>query len=293
MEPKLLTYDPFAQTKNTSLILEGGGFRGIYTAGILDRFLEEGLHFPYTIGVSMGAIVGVNYIAKQPGRMVNWCAKYIQDKKYMSFNNLLKEGNFFSHDYGYNRAPRRFFPFDFKEYYSAPGKFYFTTTDVETGQPKYFEKLEEEVINLTLATSSLPVMSKFMEIQGRHYLDGGISDAIPIHKAEEENDKHVIILTRGKGYRKKAYKNNQLVERYYKNYPNLLRAFETRNTIYNNTLDYIDQLEKDGKAFVYRVNDDADTSMIQRDPNILWHNYNYGYSQADVRMNELKEFLKK
>lgn len=279
--------------KDTSLILEGGGFRGIYAAGVLDRFLEEDLVFPYSIGVSMGAVIGVNYIARQPKRMIDWCAKYISDKRYMSVSNLIKEGNFFSHGYGFNQSPRRFFPFDFKTYYNAPEKFYFTTTDVKTGLPKYFEKMDEEVINLTLATSALPMISKFVNIKGENYLDGGISDAIPIKKAiEDGNKKHVIVLTRGKDYRKKPYKGNQLVNRYYKNYPHLLKAFETRNTIYNNTLDFIDQLEADGKAFVFRTNDDADTAMIQRDSNVLRHNYNYGYSQADVRINDLKTFLK-
>lgn len=290
----LLKKPRFELTKDTALILEGGGFRGISTAGILDRFLEEEIHFPYNIGVSMGAIIGMCYVADQHRRVIDWCSKYIPDKKYMSFNNLIKEGNFFSHDYGFNREARRYIPFDFKNFYNAPDKFFFTTTDVNTGLPRYFEKREDDVVKLSLATSALPAMSRFIPIQNGLYLDGGISDAIPILKPlEDGNKKLVVVLTRQKGYRKGPYKENLLGNFMYKNYPNLLKAFEQRNEAYNSTLDLIDKLEKEGKAFVFYTNDDADSVMIQRDPEVLRHNYQYGYSQADVRMDEFKEFLKK
>lgn len=286
--------DRFKKAGHTALVLEGGGFRGVYTAGILDRFLEEDIHFPHITGVSMGAINGVNYLTDQYQRTLNWCLRYAPDRKYMGFYNLMREGNFFSHDYGFNRAARRFTPFDFKRYYSAPEKFYYTTTDVTTGKAKYFEKMEDDVILLSQATTAVPMMSKFIKVQGGYYLDGGVSDAVPLVKPQEDGyDRLVYVLTRPKGYRKGVFKNNPIIKWKYRKFPNLLEAFETRNERYNQSMEIIEKLEDEGKAFVFRPNEDVDGSLILRDTEVLRHSYDYGYSQADIRMAEFKEFLNK
>lgn len=284
----------FADTKNTALIVEGGGFRGIYASGILDRFLDEGIHFPTLYGVSMGAITGINYVSDQPRRMLNWCKKYVTDKKYMGFGNLLTEGNFFSRQYGYNQEARRYIPFDIKTFYESEEQFYFVATDVETGEAHYFNKQEYNVIDLCLATSALPVFSQMVEINGKKYLDGGISDSIPLFRPLEDGyEKLVFVLTQPKGYYKSAYNPNFFLRRYYRNYPKLLEAIKNRPVRYNATLDIISELERQGRAFVYRVNEDADRAIIQRNPEIINRNYEFGYRQADIRLEELKKFLKR
>ena len=277
---------------HTALVLEGGGFRGIYSAGVLDRFLDEDIHFPYVIGVSMGAIVGANYVSRQRGRMLAFCRQYAPDKKYMGMVNLITSGNFFSHDYGYRQEPRRFKPFDLKTYYEAPEKFYLTCTNADPGAPAYFEKGEEDVSLLTMATSALPFFSQMIKIGNGRYMDGGIADSVPIEKALADGyTKQVVVLTRAKGYRKEPYEHKAMLAARYAGHPDLVNAVLNRHIMYNQTMDRIEELEAQGSLFVIRPTDDIDEDMIIRDEAHLQHNYDIGEAVANQKMAALKAYL--
>ena len=280
--------------KDTALVLEGGGFRGIYSSGVLDYFMEKSLEFPYIVGVSMGSINGANYISEQPGRSFAIAETFMPDKRYMGMGNLLKEGNFFSRSFAYNELPRRYNIFDMKTYYSSDITFYMTATDCETGEAHYFEKMEGDVAELIAASSALPFMSQMVEIGGRLYMDGGIGDSVPVQKAlADGNEKAVLVLTREKGYRKEPYGHDVMVRSYYRKYPAFAERILNRHLFYNETMDLIDELEEAGKIYVLRPENPIKTKVIDRNPEGVQKSYNIGYEQAKEEWTALLAYLEK
>lgn len=278
----------------TALIIEGGGFRGIYASGVLDYFMEKELAFPYIIGVSMGAINGANYVSKQPGRSFAIAETFMPDKRYMGMANRIKEGNFFSRNFAYNEIPRRYNIFDMKAYYGSKVKFYMTATDCETGKASYFEKMEGDVAELIAASTALPFMSKTVEIAGKHYMDGGIADSVPIQKAlEDGNEKAILVLTRPKGYRKEPYGHEKMVRSYYRKHPAFAERVLNRHVFYNETMDQIDALEAEGKIYVFRPKNPIETKVIDRDPKGVCVSYELGYQQGQEEWEKLFAYLNK
>lgn len=281
------------QCEQTALVLEGGGFRGIYASGVLDYFMKKDLRFPYVIGVSMGAINGANYVSGQPGRSFAIARQFMPDRRYMGIGNLIKEGNFFSRRFAYNVLPRRYNLFDMKTYYNAPVRFYITATDVATGRAVYFEKMEGDVADLIAASSSLPFMSRMVEIKGKRYLDGGVADSIPVEKAlADGNRKAVLVLTQPRGYRKKPYGHDKVVRARYGRYPAFAEAIINRHYHYNDTLDRIEQLEALGRIFVIRPERPIEADRIERNPEHVDNSYQMGYEQARKIWQDLEAFLK-
>ncbi|MEG0379302.1 MAG: patatin family protein, partial [Eubacterium sp.] len=272
---------PMMKLDKTALVLEGGGFRGIYTAGVLDYFMEQAIEFPYIIGVSMGAINGLNLVSKQPGRSVDIAKKFMPDKRYMGLGNLIKEGNFFSRGFAYNEIPRRYILFDMKTYYNSEQQFFMTATDCNTGEAYYFEKNDGEAGDLTAASTALPFMSRPVEINGGFYMDGGIADSVPIRKAlSDGNEKALVVLTREKGYRKKPYGHEKMVRAHYRKYPHFAEAVLKRHIFYNETMDLLDKLEADKKIYILRPKDPIETKVIDRDAKGVEKSYEIGYEQA-------------
>ncbi len=279
----------------TGLVLEGGGFRGLYSAGFLDFFLEKNVEFPYIIGVSMGACNAVNYISKQRGRNLDIPYTFINDKRYMSYGRLLTKGELFGMDFVYDTIPNQLNPFDFETFNSSKQDLIIVTTDCESGNPVYFKNLKNgEMLKALQASTSLPFASKMVNIDNKELLDGGICDPIPIEKAlKDGNEKFVVILTQTADYRKKPAKLKHLSYLKYKNYPALTDKLLSRHTKYNDTIEYIEELESQGKAFVIRPDIKIPISRTEKNVHKLKEAFDMGYKQAHEIWPALSDFLGK
>jgi predicted patatin/cPLA2 family phospholipase len=233
------------------LVLEGGGLRGNYTAGVLDAFLDAGIEFPYIIGVSAGVGMGCSYVSKQKGRNYKILTQYRQDPRYLSLRSFLKTGNYFGLDFIYDEIPRNLIPFDFETFNQYEGRFISVCTDCETGEAIYYEK-EEEIMTVMKASSAIPFISKMVLYKNKKLLDGAIADAIPLAKAKSDGfQKNIVILTNPEGYRKRE-ENQPPAKMIYRKYPKLVEALKNRIASYNCTMDFVESEEKAGKVFVIR-----------------------------------------
>lgn len=280
-----------------SLIIEGGGMRGLFSAGVLDFFIQRNLYFNNVYGVSAGACHGLSYISKQFDRARRVNINYVKNPGYSGIAAFLREGTFFGFDYIFNKIPRRE-PIDWYNFFNNQNperKFYITVTDSQTGTPGYFSpSTPEEAIQWLRASSSLPIIGKPVRYKGRIWFDGGISDSIPLEKAESQgHTKHVIILTREKGYVKPPLSKTEkrLLKLLYSKYPALISASENRHIKYNGTLEKIARLEAEGRAFVYRPSGEIPVGRLTKNVKKLESLYREGYEQACSKEKNLKNFL--
>lgn len=278
----------------TGLVLEGGAMRGMFTAGILDVFMEEGIRFDATIGVSAGAAFGVNYKTGQIGRAIRYNMRFCQDKRYCGLWALLRDGNIYSTDFCYGEVPLKHDVFDFEAYSRNPMPFYLVCTDVETGEPVYHEYggYEDHMFDWIRASSSMPLVSQMVEIDGRKLLDGGISDSIPLQYFESIGYKrNVVILTQPPMFEKKENGLLFFVRMMYRKYPHLVRAMEQRHVVYNETLRYIEEREKAGDVLVIRPEAPLPVSRVEKKPERLKEAYEIGRAMAMKRLEEVRTFL--
>ncbi|MGI6018503.1 MAG: patatin-like phospholipase family protein [Marvinbryantia sp.] len=279
----------------TGLLLEGGAMRGLYTAGVLDVFMENKVFVNSIIGVSAGALFGMNYKSKQIGRVLRYNKKYAANKEYMGFYSLLTTGNIMNQDFCFNRIVNELDPVDFEAYRSNPEDFYAVITNMQTGKAEYvkLDDLEKkDQLEYLRASGSMPFLSKPVSVNGNLYLDGGIADSIPIEKLMEMNyDKMIVVLTRPKGYRKKK-RNTKLPEIYYRKYPNLAAAISSRYERYNRQLDIITDLEASGKAFVLRPSRLVPIKRIERNLIKIQAIYDLGRADALQNLDMLTEYLR-
>ena len=279
----------------TGLVLEGGGMRGKPTAGVLDLFLENNVIVDNCVAVSAGACLGASYMSKQYKRGFNAIADHINKKEYASFYNLITTGDFFDVDYSYRRVVEEFNPFDNEEYIKNPTIFQTVITNVKTGKAEYphIRDAVKELIYIR-ASASLPFLSRMVEINGEKYLDGGVSDPIPLKKAiENGNKKIILILTRDKKYRKKQSKLSKISLILYKKYPKFVELMNTRYERYNETLEYIYELEKKGEVFIIQPESSLDLGRIEKNRKKLEIVYQMGYEKAKEEYKNLIEYLKK
>ncbi|MRG85852.1 patatin-like phospholipase family protein [Salinibacillus xinjiangensis] len=280
--------------KNTGLVLEGGGMRGVFSAGVLQYLMEQELYFPYVIGVSAGACNGSSYISRQKERNKIVNIEYITHPEYISYKRFFTKRELFGMDFIFDRLPNELVPFDFDTFHQANEEFVVGTTDCETGEPVYYKKSthQDHMLTLLRASSSLPFMAPEIEFEGRKLLDGGISDPIPIRKSEQDgNEKNIVILTRNRDYRKSPAKFNWLLKRKYGHYDGLVRAMMNRHEMYNQTIAYLEEQEKKGKVFIIRPTEKLEVGRIERNPDKLSALYDKGYEQAKSSLNQLKQFL--
>lgn len=275
------------------LILEGGGMRGLYTAGILDYFMEKDFYAPYVIGVSMGACNATSYVSKQKGRNKAVTIDYVNDPRYLGIKNIFKCKSLLGIDFIYDEIPNTLEPFDFKTFYDSRQKFIIVATDCKTGKAVYFDKDKNEDILVTIrASSSLPFISPIVKYKDMELLDGGIADSIPIEESiRYGNIKNIIILTRPKGYRKDPLGRKRLLKRFYSGYDNLITAIEDRSKIYNRTLDYIEKLEKENKVFVLRPANDIKVRRIEKNTDKLEKLYQIGYEDARKQYEKMIDWI--
>lgn len=279
--------------KNVGLVLEGGGMRGLYTCGVLEYFMENDLYFNYVIGVSAGACNAVSYISRQQRRNEKVIIGFVKDWRYMSLRNLILSKSYFGMDFIFDEIPNKHVFFDFETFYKSPGVFLVGATDCRSGQPMYLNKNDlGEQFQALRASASLPMLSPIVSYKGYELLDGGISDSIPIKKSiKDGNTKNIIVLTRNKGYKKRPGKFNALLKLKYRNYPQLIETMLNRYKNYNETLDYIDHLEKEGKAVVIRPSKELEVGRLEKDPQKLHRLLQQGYEDTKRSYERIREFV--
>lgn len=276
------------------LIMEGGAMRGMFTAGVIDVMMENGIEYDGAIGVSAGAAFGCNYKSKQIGRVIRYNTRFCQDKRYGGIRVLLKTGNYYSKEFCYQEVPLQHDLFDFDTFESNPMEFYVVCTDVETGKAVYhrFDNRNDHGFEWIRASASMPVVSQIVEIDGLKMLDGALADSIPVKYFERIGyDRNVVILTQPQGYRKKKDAAFPIMKQKYRNYPKLVEAMENRHSQYNNTLAYISQKERAGKLLVIRPEASLPVSRTEKDPDKLRQTYEMGRQAALERIDEIRQFL--
>lgn len=277
------------------LILEGGGMRGIYTAGVLDFFIEKNIEVDITIGVSAGSCHASSYLSKQYKRAYNATVDYINDKRYLSFSNLIKTGSIFGMDFMFNKIPNELNIYDYDTFAKSKSKFVVVATNCETGSPEYFElkDLKKEIIYMQ-ASCSIPMFANIVEIDNFKLVDGGVSDSVPIeYSLNQGYKKNIVVLTRDITYKKNKQKFLSIVNRKYKKYPNLVKAIENRHLNYNKSLNLVNQLEKDGDVLVIRPKKPVNVSQIEKNAKKLTALYEEGYDDAKELYDKILDFIKK
>jgi len=280
--------------KQGALVLEGGGLRGVYTSGVLRFFMGKGIYFPYVIGVSMGACNAANYVSRQPERNRIVCIRYVNDPRYISYSRLLMRGELFGMKFIFDTLPRSLVPFDFKTFMDNDVKCLTVVTDCETGETLYYDKKElgEDYLKILQASNSLPFVAKPVHYEGRTLMDGGLTDAVPIRKSiDDGNTRNVLILTRPKGYRKKQPRFIRFATLRYSRYKGLCEALASRHTRYNETMDFIDQLEQRGEVLVIRPRPALNVGRAERNKDKLYAAYDKGYSDASLCYKGLRSYL--
>lgn len=280
--------------KQSGVVIEGGAMRSIFAAGVLDFFMEKGIEVPNVLAVSAGAYAGMNYVSGQKGRVVDAVIKPLEKNKYMGVKTFFKKGTFFDMDFLFDVVPKKLSPFDFQTFQKSAMRFMINTTNCETGECVYYEQFqtEDEFWKLCRVANSLPFISKITDVDGAPMLDGGMADAIPISKAIEEGwEKIIVILSRKEDYRKRyRYLYMLLLRLIYRKYPNFIKTVEKRADKYNQSLELIEQLEREGKALVFRP-----VSLVvgnnESDVDVLMNYYRHGYEQAQGREEEIFNFL--
>ena len=276
------------------MVLEGGAMRGMYTAGVLDVFLDKDVKVDGIIGVSAGVLFGVNYCSKQRGRALRYNKRFCKDKNYMSLYSLIKTGNLVNKQFAFYDVPLIHDVFDTEEYKKSKTKFYATVTNVETGLAEYIV-LDDiiEQMEVLRATGAMPYVSEMVEYDGKKYLDGALADSIPIDKCMEMGyDKIIVILTKPKNYRKKK-RAAWIAKLVYGKYPKLVEAINTRYKQYNDTMEKLERLEEEGKIFVFRPSRKVNMSRVEKDPDKLQEMYDLGINDGEKLLDNLKSFLKK
>jgi len=278
---------------NSALILEGGGMRGLFTSGVLDYFLDREVEFQRIYAVSAGTGNASNYLAKQRGRAYTINTKYRGDKHFASFYSLMTTGDYFGKEFQLKTLPEQLYPFDYKTFEKSQTEFYAVATDCESGKAKYFRvKHLPKDSEYIWASSSLPLLARLVDINGRKYLDGGVSDSVPVVKSlKDGNKKNVIVLTRDKGYRKEPNKMIHIIEKKYKKYPNFVKAVKKRHIIYNRTLEFIEKHEQAGHLFVIRPQERVTIGRLEKDKRKLEALYQAGYETARACYDDMIAYL--
>lgn len=284
--------------ERATLVLEGGATRGVFTSGVLDYLMEKELYMSHVIGVSAGSCNGVDYVSRQIGRTKE-CMIYEDGDfdYYFGVRRFVKEKSVLNMDLIFDKFPNEIYPFDYDTYFRSDIEAEWVITNCETGQAEYLDDRcdKERLMRICRASSSMPLLSPIVKVDGKPYLDGGLADSIPLKRAiKYGNKKIVIISTKGYGYRKKLISKGQrrIYERAYRKYPNLVKTIMYRPIHYNAVMSHIEKLEAEGKVFVIRPEIPL-ISRLERDVNKLTEFYDHGYQQGAVYYEELQKYLRR
>lgn len=276
--------DAYRLTGRSGLILEGGGMRGVFTCGVLDNFMDRGIRFPYTIGVSAGACNGLSFLSRQRGRARFSNIDLLEKYRYIRYQYLLTKGNIMDFDLLFDIFPNQIIPYDYAAYAACEERFEMVTTSCRTGKACYYEEKQDpsRIIAIVKASSSLPFVCPIAYVDGEPMLDGGIVDSIPLERAHALGyDQNLVVLTRNKGYRKPD-KPSWIPPIVYGRYPALREAIRHRNQLYNQQLELVERLEETGKVTVIRPLQPIEVDRMERDPQKLRALYDQGYACADA-----------
>ncbi|MCD8105053.1 MAG: patatin family protein [Lachnospiraceae bacterium] len=276
------------------LVLEGGAMRGMYTAGVLDVMMHHQIRINGAIGVSAGALFGVNYLSGQDGRVIRYNKRFNHDKNYMGILPLLKEGNIISTEYAYHDVPYELDVFDDEAYRAASESipFYAVVTEVETGKPSYVRiRSVYKQMDVLRASASMPFVSRPVKIGDKRFLDGGISDSIPFRWMMGNGyDRLIVVLTRDLSYHKTPM-SPALIRTFYWKYPQLRQQLLQRHTVYNDAVDALKEYEAEGRVFVIRPSSPIEIGRIESDPAKLQEVYELGLADGESRMEALQKFI--
>ncbi len=273
-----------------ALVLEGGGLRGVFTCGVLDCFMDNGIRFPFTVGVSAGACNGLSYMSGQRGRARSSNIDLMDKYHYVGFRYLLTQGCIMDFKLLFEDFPEKIIPYDYDAYFSNPDRFVMVTTNCLTGKAEYFEERQSSarVMDIVRASSSLPFVSPVTYVDGVPMLDGGIVDSVPVQYAMDMGyDKLVVVLTRNRGYRKKK-ESMPLAKAMYRKYPLLQKALSQRNAVYNRTMELIERLEDEGRIIVIRPVKPVQVGRMEKDTAKLAALYDEGYDVASRLIGALR-----
>lgn len=278
----------------TGLILEGGGLRSLFSAGILDSWMTKDIHFDGIFGVSGGALFGCNFKSHQIGRALRYNIKLKDDPRYMGIRSLLRTGNIVGAEFAYHTVPMEIDVFDNEAFRNDPAAFYVVTTDIESGLPHYhqIESFDYEGLEWMRATGSMPLVSTPVPLQGHLHLDGGMSDSLPLKAAQDMGyEKNVVILTRPRGYRKKKTKLTPLFRLFCSKYPKIAEVMDRRADEYNKQLDYLIDQEQKGNTLLIFPDDDLGIGRIELKEDKMRAVHTLGLNKGDELAEKIKEFL--
>lgn len=279
---------------NYGLVLEGGAMRGLFSAGVIDVLMEHNIEFDSIVGVSAGAAFGCNYKSKQIGRVIRYNMRYADDKRFCSVSSLIKTGDMFGAKFCYDTIPNELDVFDKETYENNPVKFYAVCTDTETGEPVYplLEKADELSFRWIRASASMPLVSKPVLIEGKHYIDGGITDSIPLEFMIKNGcEKNVVVLTQPRDYTKEKASMLPLMKLSLRKYPKTFEAIKRRHIMYNRARELVFEEERTGSALIICPDEKLPIGRIEHDPEVMKKVYDLGRKTADSKLEELKVFL--
>ena len=269
--------------RKTALVLEGGGMRGVFTSGVLDAFMKHNLTFPYIVAVSAGACNGMSYVSHQPRRARISNIDYLARYKYIGLRHLVTQGCIFDRELLYDKFPNQYLPFDFDTFFSSPMTFEMVTTNCLTGQPMYLSERHDRqrALDIVRASSSLPYVSKIVDVDGIPMLDGGIVDSIPLqHAIDMGHPTNVLVLTRNRGYRNTG-KDMKIPRFIYRKYPRLRVALSRRLAAYNAQLEYVERMEDEGRVICIRPERPMEVDRIEKDIAKLERLYEEGFALGE------------
>ncbi len=278
------------------LVLEGGAMRGLFTAGVIDIFMENNIVFDGAVGVSAGAAFGCNYKSNQPRRAIRYNTRFCRDKRYCSVRSLIKTGDMFGAEFCYHEIPDKLDLFDFETYRNSPMEFYAVCTDVLTGKPIYHrcDTMNDRELEWIRASASMPMAARIVNVDGYSMLDGGISDSIPLRFMEKTGyDRNVVILTQPRDYTKSRNNLMPLLKKVYKKYPELIRAMENRHRMYNGQLKYVRNAEQEGRTYVIAPEEKLPVKRVEHNPDVLREVYRIGRMTGMKHLEAIREFLNK
>lgn len=279
------------------LVVEGGASRTAYSCGVMDALLEQNVMADHFIGVSAGIAFGVSYCSGQKGRNKKLISDYYTTPQYSGIKHLLRPSNrsFFNLDYAFDEIPNQLLYFDSEAFAAFGGKCISVLTDLETGKACYPDvpRDDDKFMHLR-ASCALPLLFPPIEIDGRKYMDGGITDSVPFRQAFEDGcDKLIVILTRQRGYMKADEKAQSLILRAFRKYPEFCEALATRAERYNRDMLELEQLKREGRVFVFYPKKELLVSRTEKAPDKLLRLYDYGYRHAMWAADSLQKYLER
>lgn len=280
--------------QNSGIVLEGGAFRSVFSAGVLDYFQDNELYIPNIITLSAGALVALNYVSRQPRRIIRTNIEPLRKKRYLGLWRYIKTGNLFDMDFMFDIMPNELEPFDYDTFFASDQRLVMHVTNCVTGKAIYYDEYSDKkrLMDICRASNSMPFITTIVDIDGEPMLDGGMYDAIPIEKAiADGNDKIIVVFTRSKEYRKKSrWAYLKLVSIIYRKYPEFVKVVKQRADRYNDTLDMINRLEAEGKVYIIRP-EVRPVRNHETNPDKLLKFYEHGYQLAKEKFEEIKTFL--